>query len=206
MDGEVACDIMASARLNSSPVTRLAFFTVGHSNRTLEGFAALLRSAEVAVVADIRTVPRSRANPQFNREALGKALAGWRIGYEAMPALGGLRARSRDVAPEVNGAWRNASFHNFADYALGEAFRIGLAALVDLARERRCAFMCSEAVWWRCHRRIVADHLIARGESVLHIMAEGRVDRATLTPGAVIRADGSVVYPLAGEGPLEVGG
>jgi uncharacterized protein (DUF488 family) len=114
-----------------------------------------------------------------------------------MASLGGLRGKARNVAEGVNGFWTNESFHNYADYALSEEFHAGLARLVEQGRERRCAMMCSEAVWWRCHRRIVADHLIARGEAVLHIMGQGRLEPARLTTGAVVRPGGTVVYPGA---------
>ena len=174
----------------------LPFFTIGHSNRSLDAFVALLRAAEVGLVADIRTVPKSRANPQFNRDSLPESLAGFGIAYEHIAALGGLRGRTPTPAG-VNGLWENRSFHNYADYALTAPFAAGLAHLVAAGRERRCAIMCSEAVWWRCHRRIVADWLFAGGESVFHIMGEGRIDPARLTPGAVVRADGTVVYPEA---------
>jgi uncharacterized protein (DUF488 family) len=173
----------------------LPFFTIGHSNRTLEEFVDLLGSAEVRLVADIRTVPRSRANPQFNMDALGESLPAARIAYEHMPALGGLRGRSRAVASEVNALWSNDSFHNYADYALGPEFAEGLAHLVERGRELRTVIMCSEAVWWRCHRRIVADYLLARGETVLHIMGKGRLEPARLTAGAVIQPDSKVLYP-----------
>ena len=175
----------------------LPFFTIGHSNRSLEDLVALLRGPRVERVVDIRTVPKSRANPQFDKDTLAAALPGFDISYEHVAALGGLRGKSRGLPPEVNGLWINDSFHNYADYALSSAFHAGLAHLVDEGHERRCAIMCSEAVWWRCHRRIVADHLIARGEAVFHIMGEGRVEPAHLTPGAVVQADGTVVYPAA---------
>jgi uncharacterized protein (DUF488 family) len=177
----------------------LPFFTIGHSTRTLEAFAALLRQADIALVADIRTVPRSRTNPQFNTDTLPGALADFDISYEHMAALGGLRGKTRTMPPQTNGFWTNESFHNYADYALSEKFQAGLAHLIDAGHARRCAMMCSEAVWWRCHRRIVADHLIARGESVFHIMGEGRLEPAHLTPGAVIQPGGAVVYPAASE-------
>jgi uncharacterized protein (DUF488 family) len=173
----------------------LPFFTVGHSNRSLDDFLALLAPSAVARLVDIRTVPRSRANPQFDGATLPPALAGAGIAYEHAAALGGLRGRSRDVPPEVNGFWTNESFHNYADHALSAEFRAALDALIATGRRERCAVMCSEAVWWRCHRRIVADHLIARGETVLHLMQPGRADPATFTPGAVVRPDRSVVYP-----------
>jgi uncharacterized protein (DUF488 family) len=173
----------------------LPFFTIGHSTRTIPEFVALLRAGEVAHVADIRTVPRSRTNPQFNSDALPTALSDYGIGYTLVSELGGLRAKSKTLPPEVNGFWSNVSFHNYADYALTEPFADGLAELIALGRERRVAMMCSEAVWWRCHRRIVADHLLARGETVFHLMGGDRVDPARLTPGAEIGGNGAVTYP-----------
>ncbi|WP_345798299.1 DUF488 domain-containing protein [Castellaniella sp. MT123] len=173
-------------------------YTIGHSTHNLATFAGLLTGAGIELLADIRTVPRSRTNPQFNRDTLPEALAAFGIAYEHMAALGGLRGKSKTVAPGVNGFWENDSFHHYADYALSDDFRQGLEALIAQARARRCAVMCSEAVWWRCHRRIVADHLIARGIPVFHIMGPGHIDAASLTHGAVIRPDGTVVYPPAG--------
>lgn len=174
---------------------RLPFFTIGHSNRSFGEFAKLLGAAEIGLVADIRTIPKSRANPQFNEDTLSGSLAGFQIAYERISALGGLRGKSKTIARDVNGFWTNESFHNYADYALSGEFRAGLDRLIERGRERRTAMMCSEAVWWRCHRRIVADHLIARGETVFHIMGEGRLEPAQLTAGAVIQSDGEVVYP-----------
>lgn len=176
---------------------KLPFFTIGHSNRRLEDFAALLRHAGVARVADIRKMPRSRANPQFNEDVLPAALAPHGIGYGHIAALGGLRARTPAVPSGLNGFWTNRSFHNYADYALLPAFDAGLAALIEDGRRQRCAMMCSEAVWWRCHRRIVADHLLARGETVFHILGEDRIEPARLTDGARVGQDGRVTYPAA---------
>jgi uncharacterized protein (DUF488 family) len=167
-------------------------FTVGHSTRSLEEFAALLVENGVGLVADVRTVPRSRTNPQFNAATLPAALTAYGIGYRHLASLGGLRKRQRDASP--NAAWRNESFRNYADYALTPEFREGLAELRRLAREKPVAIMCAEAVWWRCHRRIIADHLLARGEKVTHIMGPGRVEPARPTPGS-IAADGGVTYP-----------
>ncbi len=117
-----------------------------------------------------------------------------------MTALGGRRGSVKDVAQDVNGLWRNRSFHNYADYALSAEFRVGLQHLLERGREQRCSIMCSEAVWWRCHRRIVADYLIASGETVFHILGEGRIEPAQLTPGAVIGPGETVIYPgLANE-------
>lgn len=173
------------------------FFTIGHSSRTLEEFVELLRNAQIALVADIRKIPRSRANPQFNKETLPAALEAFDVSYEHMASLGGLRGASRSLSGQVNDFWLNKSFHNYADYALTEPFRTGFEYLIDEGHKRRCTIMCSEAVWWRCHRRIVADYLIARGETVFHIMGKGRLEPAHLTPGAVVQSDGAVVYPAA---------
>jgi uncharacterized protein (DUF488 family) len=175
------------------------FFTIGHSTRSIEAFVDLLRAGGVAMVVDVRTVPRSRTNPHYNEDSLGAALAGYQIGHTRIAELGGLRSRIREVAPDVNGWWSNRSFHNYADHALGGDFRRGLDRLVSLGRERRVAAMCSEAVWWRCHRRIIADWLIARGETVFHLMGDARVDRASLSAGARVDS-GMVTYP-EGQGP-----
>jgi uncharacterized protein (DUF488 family) len=180
----------------------LPFFTIGHSNRSLEEFVQLLSEADVCLVADIRAIPRSRANPQFNKETLAEALTSFRISYEHMTALGGLRGKTRTLPQDINGFWENKSFHNYADYALTKEFYAGLDHLIEEGRKRRCTIMCSEAVWWRCHRRIVADHLIVRGETVFHIMGRGRLEPARLTPGAVVQADGTVTYPAVNRSDL----
>ncbi|MED5608905.1 DUF488 domain-containing protein [Pseudomonas sp. JH-2] len=176
---------------------KLPFFTIGHSNRSLEAFVELLRGPGVERVVDIRKVPRSASNPQFNADTLPAVLAGCGIGYEHLAALGGLRGKARGLPAQVNGFWANRSFHNYADYALSAQFHQGLEQLLEAGRQRRCAIMCAEALWWRCHRRIVSDYLIARGETIFHIMAEGRLEPARLTAGAVVQADGSVAYPAA---------
>ena len=173
----------------------IPFFTVGHSNRPLAGFVELLRGTDVDHIVDIRKIPGSRSNPQFNLDTLPGALAAFDISYEHGAALGGLRGKARSVPREINGFWTNESFHNYADYALTEPFHAGLRHLLEEGRKRRCAIMCSEAVWWRCHRRIVADYLIASGRTVFHIMGEGRLAPARLTPGAVIQSGGTIVYP-----------
>ncbi|MBV8755380.1 MAG: DUF488 domain-containing protein [Hyphomicrobiales bacterium] len=174
-----------------------AFYTIGHSKLSVAEFAALLESAGADFVVDVRAFPRSRSNPQFNADALPPALAAHGIGYEHVLALGGRRGRQAEVPPERNALWTNGSFHNYADYAEGAAFRVGFDRLVALGRSRPCAIMCAEAVWWRCHRRIVADYLIARGERVLHIMPDGRIAPAKPTPGARPCPDGTLVYPPA---------
>jgi uncharacterized protein (DUF488 family) len=173
----------------------LPFFTIGHSNRSLEDFVALLRESDIARLVDVRTIPRSRFNPQFNTDTLPESLALVDISYEHAPALGGRRGKDRTVASGTNAFWTHESFHNYADYALSAPFRAGLEHLIEEGRGQRCAIMCSEAVWWRCHRRIITDYLLAREESVIHIMTSGRTEPARLTPGAVVRLDKTVVYP-----------
>ena len=179
----------------------LPFFTIGHSNQSIEAFTDLLRQAQIELLVDIRKIPMSRANPQFNTGALPGELAVLRISYEHIAALGGLRGKVRTLPADRNGFWTNKSFHNYADYALSESFHAGLEQLIDAGRKRRCAIMCSEAVWWRCHRRIVADYLIASGQAVFHIMGQNRVEPARLTAGAVVQPDKAIVYPaLPGQG------
>jgi uncharacterized protein (DUF488 family) len=171
------------------------FYTIGHSTRSFGDFVELLRSAGVTLIADVRTVPRSRANPQYNQDVLPAALAAFAIGYQHMASLGGLRRRARDVPPDVNAFWEHESFHNYADYAMGEDFRRGLTTLRDLGHKQRCVIMCAEAVWWRCHRRIIADYLIAAGEAVFHILGPGHIERADRTSAAQAGPHGSLIYP-----------
>lgn len=172
------------------------FHTIGHSTRPLAEFATLLQQAGCDLVVDVRTIPRSRANPQFDGTGLAAALAPYGIGYRHLPDLGGLRGRRRDSPPSPNGWWENASFRNYADYATTAKFRAALQALRELGRRHRCAIMCAEAVWWRCHRRIIADYLLFEGESVFHIMGPGKIEPATPTPSARQQADGSLRYPV----------
>lgn len=174
---------------------KLPFFTIGHSNRSFDEFIELLTDAEVGLVVDIRKITRSRANPQFNQETLPQSLSAHGISYEHVAALGGRRGKSKSVPRAINAFWTHESFHNYADYAMSDEFRAGLERLIKLGRKRCSAMMCSEAVWWRCHRRIVTDHLLARGESVVHVMAKGRLEPAKMTSGAVVQPDGTVVYP-----------
>jgi uncharacterized protein (DUF488 family) len=141
-------------------------------------------------------MPRSRTNPQFNREVLSGDLRHFHIGYVHLAALGGLRNRPRGIETSPNLFWENSSFRNYADYAMTEEFQKGLTELRNLGHKRRLAVMCAEAVWWRCHRRIIADYLICAGESVFHILGSDRVDRALLTAGAIRQPDGTVIYPV----------
>ena len=171
------------------------FFTIGHSTRPVQEFVELLEGAQIGCVVDVRSVPRSRTNPQYNCDVLPQTLAQLQIGYEHIAALGGLRPRTQDVPPDVNAFWQNQSFHNYADYAASEPFRRGLDRLHALARGRACAVMCAESLWWRCHRRIIADYLMAAGETVFHILGDGRIEPARTTPAAEPRPDGVLVYP-----------
>ena len=170
-------------------------FTIGHSTRSLAEFVELLRVGSVELVVDVRTVPRSRRNPQYNEDVLASELAPYQIGYERIADLGGLRSRSRNIPPEINAFWENQSFHNYADYALSDQFAVALRALMELSLERRCAIMCAEAVWWRCHRRIIADYLLVRKRTVLHVMGRERLEPARLTSAAKVE-DGKITYPL----------
>ena len=172
-----------------------SFFTIGHSNRDIDTFIAMLGEAKVELLVDIRKLAGSRANPQFNQDALAASLADAGIDYLRIEALGGLRGRTPSASPDTNALWRNGSFHRYADYALTPAFAEGFAELLAQARGKRCAILCAEAVWWRCHRRIVADYLLARGEEVFHILAPGRIEPARMTPGAVVDGAGGVSYP-----------
>lgn len=176
------------------------FFSIGHSNRSLEAFLELLRANGIACLVDVRTVPRSRANPQFNKDSLPESLAPHGIAYEHLPALGGLRSRDRSgLPPELNGFWENQSFHNYADHALTPAFRKGLARLVEIGESARCAYMCAEAVWWQCHRRIITDYLLACGHDVFHILSAGAPEPARITPEAQPWEQG-LAYPARQRG------
>jgi uncharacterized protein (DUF488 family) len=169
-------------------------FTIGHSTRTIEEFVELLRCGRVDMLVDIRSTPRSRTNPQYNLDSLPDSLATFQIGHIRIDGLGGRRPKSKTVPPEVNAFWNNQSFHNYADYALSEEFRAGLDQLRALARTRRCAVMCSEAVWWRCHRRFVADYMLSEGREVFHLLGDDRVEPAKINPAARKVAE-RLVYP-----------
>ncbi|KQQ96442.1 DUF488 family protein [Massilia sp. Leaf139] len=165
--------------------------TIGHSNRPIEEFIDLLRQNDVACVLDIRTVPKSRHNPQFGQDALPVSLAAAGIGYRQIPGLGGLRKPLKD---SPNSGWRNTSFRGYADYMQTEAFRENVEQVVALAGEMRCALMCAESVPWRCHRSMVADALLVRGIPVEHIINPGKRRPARLTPFAQVVGE-KIVYP-----------
>ena len=174
-----------------------AFFTIGHSTRSLDEFISLLEHAGVKTVADVRTIPRSKTNPQFNTETLPHALAASGIDYAHLAKLGGLRGRQKGKPVSPNMFWDNTSFRNYADYAATETFRTGLRELQDIGHDWNAAIMCAEAVWWRCHRRIIADYLIAQGETVFHILGPNKIEPAHITPAAQASPDGTLVYPPA---------
>ena len=166
-------------------------FTIGHSTRPLEEFIALLRAQGVQRVIDIRTIPKSRHNPQFNRETLGPALRAARIGYVHLKALGGLR-RARPDSKNIG--WHNASFRGFADYMQTPEFDAGLARAIRLASTKPSALMCAEALPWRCHRSLVADALVVRGFHVEEIIGTSVPKLHKLTPFARVRGT-KITYP-----------
>jgi uncharacterized protein (DUF488 family) len=165
--------------------------TVGHSTRSLEELVDLLRAFDITILIDIRTIPRSRRNPQFNAEALEAELPARGIRYAQLKELGGLR-RPRPDSP--NAGWRNESFRGYADYMQSEGFERGLERLQELAGEGRAAIMCAEAVPWRCHRSLVADALTARGAHVEHITGAARSSPHRMTRFAVVTGQ-QVTYP-----------
>ena len=173
------------------PRTHPLILTIGHSNRSVAEFLALLKAHRVQRLVDIRTIPRSRHNPQFNREGLAVYLHRARIAYTHLPKLGGLRHARAD---SVNTGWHNASFRGYADYMQAPEFAAALARLEKLSHPKLCAIMCAEAVPWRCHRSLVADALTVRGYPVEHIMTLARRNAHKLTPFARVRGK-RITYP-----------
>jgi uncharacterized protein (DUF488 family) len=173
------------------------YYTIGHSTRSLCELVAILERYEIRALIDVRAIPRSRTNPQFNRDTLPATLGPRGIDYLHFPELGGRRGRQREAGSSPNSYWQNQSFRNFADYAMSEGFREGFARLKHLGEEKQCVIMCSEALWWRCHRRIIADYLMLAGEAVVHIYGSDKVEQARPTPSARPTPDGKIVYDLA---------
>lgn len=169
-------------------------YTIGHSNHLLERFLELLRKHEVAALVDIRRFPSSRTFPHFNQKELSHALQQADIEYHWLEELGGRRPRQKEIAPTLNSGLRNASFHNYADYMQTERFQSGIDQLVAIAEEKWTAFMCSESMFWQCHRRLVSDFLTAQGHSVWHIFPSGEIQLHQLTPEARVQGK-EVVYP-----------
>jgi uncharacterized protein (DUF488 family) len=171
-------------------------YTIGHSTRSYDELVEALRAWDVTTLVDIRTITRSRANPQFDRVRLARRLPRAAIDYVVLPGLGGRRPRSKTAEPARNAGWRVAAFHNYADYAETQPFADALAELLALAESSTCAMMCAEAVWWRCHRRIVADYALTRGVRVSHIFTPTKAGRATRTPFAKLdRKTKTLRYP-----------
>ena len=171
----------------------LVALTIGHSTRAIEEFVCLLKAHGVTLLIDVRTVPRSRHNPQFNRETLPASLESAGIGYMHMPELGGLR---RSTSDSVNTGWQNASFRGYADYMQTPEFDGAIEHLIRLISRERIAIMCAEAVPWRCHRSLIADALLVRGIRTEEIVSTTRTRTHVLTPFAQV--DGSrIFYPKA---------
>jgi uncharacterized protein (DUF488 family) len=171
--------------------------TVGHSTRTIEEFLRLLKAHGATCVVDVRSVPRSRRNPQFNRDTLPASLATECIAYTHLGGLGGLRRARPD---SINTGWRNASFRGYADYMQTPEFEASVEKVLEIARNERVALMCAEAVPWRCHRSLIADALVARGFRTEHILSETRRDTHTLR--SFVKIDGNrVTYPAQEVGP-----
>ncbi len=177
---------------SASPATthEPTIYTIGHSTHPWEEFVELLHSFDIRVLVDVRRLPGSRKFPQFDQENMAPALQAEGIRYVHLTALGGKRKPHPDSS---NTRWRNASFRAYADYMETVAFREGIAALENLARQQTVAFMCSEAVWWRCHRSMIADFLKARDWKVMHIMGIGKAQLHPYTAPAVV-SNGKVSY------------
>jgi uncharacterized protein (DUF488 family) len=166
-------------------------FTVGHSTHTAEAFATLLQQHAIKQLADVRTIPHSRRHPHFNQDALEAFLGRKGVLYRHFPSLGGRRRPRRDSR---NSAWREEGFRGYADHMETSGFRTGLDSLIELSRLGRTAVMCAEAVWWRCHRRLLADALVVRGVPVFHILSSAAPKPHELSEFAVAEGDG-VIYP-----------
>jgi uncharacterized protein (DUF488 family) len=177
--------------VSTQPAVDRAVLTVGHSTRPIAEFVSLLRAHGVTQLLDVRTVPRSRHNPQFNADALPATLAAAGIAYAHAPALGGLRSTH---AGSVNDGWRNLSFRGYADHMQSDEFNDALAGVIELAQGDRIALMCAEAVPWRCHRSLIADALLVHGVPVYELVSAKRLQPHRLTPFAVVTGE-RITYP-----------
>ena len=166
-------------------------WTLGHSTRPIDEFISLLRAHQIGLLVDVRTVPRSRYNPQFNTDTLAQSLRDAELRYCHLPELDGLRKPKKD---SINDGWRNASFRGYADYMQTEEFHKALEELLASSRDKNTAIMCAEAVPWRCHRSLIADALVSRGWEVRHIMTETKADPHKLTSFATFEK-GTLTYP-----------
>ncbi len=177
---------------------KVVIYTIGHSTHPIDEFLGMLKDFKVHRVIDVRTIPKSRFNPQFNQEDLAQSLANEKIDYEHMPGLGGLRHAKKD---SINLGWRNASFRGYADYMQTETFENSLQELIKMAQRKTLAIMCAEAVPWRCHRSLIADALILHGMDVRDIMGPQKESVHKMSPMAQIEK-GKIYYPLEGKEAL----
>jgi len=168
-------------------------FTIGHSTHPIETFLGLLSQHEILALADVRSYPSSKRWPHFNQEELSRALERTAIEYRWLKSLGGRRHSKNSNSPHT--AWQIPAFRSYADYADGDDFRAGLEELIALAEQKRTAYMCSEGLWWRCHRRIISDHLITRGWTVTHIMPAGKLVEHSLPDFARLE-NGMIIYDV----------
>lgn len=173
-------------------------WTIGHSNRSIEQFLELLASQQIRLLADVRRFPGSRRLPHFNQENLSESLSRAGIEYVHFPELGG---RRKVRADSPNTAWRNEAFRGYADFMMTEEFRAGTERLLNLTRQKRTAIMCAEALWWQCHRSMIADYLKASGHEILHIMSGNKIEEHPFTSAARI-VNGKLSYAAETELPL----
>jgi uncharacterized protein (DUF488 family) len=164
-----------------------SIFTIGHSTHPIEEFLALLSQHEIAALADVRSYPSSKRWPQFNQDEFSRTLERAGIEYRWLKSLGGRRHSKNDQSP--HSAWQIPAFRAYADYADTDEFRAGLDELIGLAEQKRTSYMCSEGLWWRCHRRLISDHLVVRGWTVLHILPTGKLSEHSLPDFARIEAE-----------------
>jgi len=169
----------------------MTIFTIGHSTHSAEDFIDTLRAYDIQLLVDVRTIPKSRHNPQFNSDVLEKNLKASGIGYVHLAGLGGLRRAKKD---SLNQAWENTSFRGFADYMQTEEFEEGIVKLVELGENRKTVIMCAEAVPWRCHRSLIGDALVVRGIEVVDIMSRHSIKSHVLTPWAEVQGT-RITYP-----------
>jgi uncharacterized protein (DUF488 family) len=180
----------------------IRLFTIGHSTRPLDEFLAMLREFKIEVLVDIRRFPGSRRLPHFNRESLEKTLPAAGIEYIWLEDLGGRRS-GPEIDKSLNPGLTSAGFRHYADYTQTEQFRLAVDKLLSIAGEKTSAIMCAEKLFWKCHRRLLSDYLVAQGVTVEHIMDSGRTQSHKLSDGAVITPDGHVIYPASGNASEE---
>lgn len=172
----------------------MLLYTIGHSDRSLEDFLAILKEHDIQSLVDIRSLPGSNKFPYFNSENLAGVVSENGMNYFWLPKLGGLR-RTRKEFPSRNTGLTSPSFRSYADYMSTEDFREGVGELIEIASNSTTAYMCAEAVYWRCHRRLLSDYLVAQGLDVIHILGLKQVSTHQMTPGAQVTSEGLIIYP-----------